>query len=111
MTRCAGAAGPLVASGGLSRLDWVRARGTRSRVEGDKRAERHRLAKLLPATSVDVTSAPNIRTETRVGVSDLSVMATSACARRSRGPQQKTLRPEYTSACRSAGPARPCRLD
>jgi len=36
------------------------------------------------------------------GVPDLRTLATSACARRSRGPKQKTLRREFTSACRSS---------
>ena len=35
-----------------------------------------------------------------VGVSVLRALVTSACARRSRGPKQKTLRREFTSACR-----------
>ena len=39
---------------------------------------------------------------TGFGVSDLSTLATSACSRRSRGPEQKTLRREFTSGCRTA---------
>jgi len=35
-------------------------------------------------------------------VADLSALATWACARRSRGPEQKTLRREFTSACRTS---------
>jgi len=37
----------------------------------------------------------------RGGVSVLRALQTSACTRRSRGPQQKTLRREFTSACRT----------
>jgi len=37
----------------------------------------------------------------RIGVSVLSTLATLACAPRSRGPQQKTFRREFTSACRT----------
>jgi hypothetical protein len=36
-----------------------------------------------------------------LGVSDLSTLRTSACARRSRGPRPRRFRREFTSACRS----------
>jgi hypothetical protein len=51
--------------------------------------------------SVDETSASNVTTQTQLGVSDLSRLRRAACARRSRRPQQKALRGEFTSARRS----------
>src|SRR5262249_40296853 len=38
---------------------------------------------------------------TSVGVSDLCALGTSACARRSRGPEQKAVRREFASALRT----------
>jgi len=42
------------------------------------------------------------RLKTYVGVSAFDELATWPCARRSRGPEQKTLRREFTSACRTS---------
>src|SRR5262249_22470983 len=66
-----------------------------------RRVGPERAGELGFGASVERSEVGNTSTGTRLGVSDLSRLRRAACALRSRGPEQNSLRREFTSAWRS----------